>query len=137
MRATRPTVKGQTEEKIVKLVNEDPTISLKALAEKIGIQNASNIHYHIRKLEAAGRINWKGVMYSRGKKLPSTLRKRWEKGLVKLPRHTREEEEALIEKVVRKAQGSGKNGEEDPGDDVVRFTKGYLFKNWRLRGCRF
>ena len=137
MRATRPTVKGQTEEKIVKLVNEDPTISLKALAKKIGIQNASNIHYHIRKLEAAGRIHWQGVMYSRGKKLPSTLRKRWEKGLVKLPRLTQAEQDARIEMVARKAEGAGKTGELDPGDDVVRFAKGFLFKNWRLRGCRF
>lgn len=137
MKALGPTVSEPTKEIIVKLVNANPAITVKELAEKIGIQNTSNIHYHIRRLEKAGRIHWQGTLFNRGRNLPEHMAKRWEKGLVKLPRHTREEEEALIEKVVRKAQGSGKNGEEDPGDDVVRFTKGYLFKNWRLRGCRF
>ena len=137
MKAIRPTVKGQTKEKIVKLINEDPTITLKALTEKIGIKNASNIHYHIRKLEKDGLIHWQGTLFNRGKNLPSAMQKRWEKGLVKLPRLTQAEQDARIEMVARKAEGAGKTGEQDPGDDVVRFTKGFLFKNWRLRGCRF
>jgi predicted ArsR family transcriptional regulator len=130
-------VDAPTKEKIVELVNENPRISVLELAEKLNIKSSSNVHYHIRRLMKAGRIHWLGKVKMRGKNLPSAMAKRWEKGLVKLPRHTREEEAALIEKVVQKAQGSGKNGEEDPGDDVVRFTKGYLFKNWRLRGCRY
>ena len=129
MRSQYAIVSEPTKEKIVKLVNENPFISVNELAEKIGIHNSSNMHYHLRRLEKAGRIHWQGTVKNRGKNLPSAMAKRWEKGLVKLPRHTPEEEAELIEKVVQKAQGSGKNGEEDPGDDVIRFTKGYLFKN--------
>lgn len=126
-----------TKEKIVRLVNANPKISVKEIAKIIGIQNSSNIHYHIRRLEKAGRIHWQGTIFNRGKNLPEHMAKRWEKGLVKLPRLTQAEQDARIEMVARKAEGAGKSGELDPGDDVVRFTKGFLFRNWRLRGCRF
>jgi len=127
-------VDAPTKEKIVELVNENPRISVLELAEKLRIKSSSNVHYHIRRLMKAGRIHWLGKVRMRGKNLPEHMAKRWEKGLVKLPRHSPEEEAALIEKVVLKAQGSGKNGEEDPGDDVVRIQRGHLFRNWRIVG---
>ena len=56
---------------------------------------------------------------------------------MKLPRHTREQEAALIEQVVKKAEGAGKSGELDPGDDVIRIQRLTLFRTGAIRGHRF
>jgi predicted transcriptional regulator len=50
------TIDQPTREKIVGLVHANPRISVHELAETLGIKSASNIHYHIRRLEAKGLI---------------------------------------------------------------------------------
>lgn len=130
-------VSEERKEMIVKLVNENPHISVLELAERVGIKSSSNVHYHIRRLMKAGRIQWLGTVKMRGKNLPEHMANRWEKGLVKLRKMSRQEEAERIEMVARKAEGAGKNGEEDPGDDVVRIVRGQLFRNWRITGCKF
>lgn len=126
-----------TRERIVKIVQAYPTMPLKEIADRLGIQSPGNIHYHIRRLEDQGRIKWLGTAPKRRRpEGAKRKRSRWERGDVKLPRLSAERQAELIEQVVRNAQGSGKEGEEFVGEDVVRIARGKLFRNDRMRASR-
>jgi SOS-response transcriptional repressor LexA len=123
-------------EKIAELVNANPRISLKELAEAVHIDNTSNIHYHIRRLEKKGLVQWQGSVRKHAPQSERAKQLRWNKGFVRLPKMTLQQLNERIEMVAKKAEGAGLTGEPDPSEDVVRIIRGRLFRNDRIRANR-
>lgn len=106
MKAKGRSVDESTKLKIERLVKENPHISCRELAEQVGIASFSNIHYHLRRLMKAGRIEWLGSSGTRGPLTAESVEQRWKRGDLKMPKLTKAEQDARIEMVVRKAQSS-------------------------------
>lgn len=118
-----------TREKIVKLVNANPRISLKEIAAAVHISDASNIHYHVRRLEKAGLIKWLGSQPYRGKRPPAVAQKRNAEGMEKLPKLSKAQLAANIEKVVAKAREREAGISLGPNEDVLSLVNGTLFRS--------
>jgi hypothetical protein len=110
----------RTRAMIAEAIRKDPKITTQALCELTNIYATSNIHYHIRRLEAEGVIRWEGRLKMGARNTGGKHSKRWQCGDVKLPRLSHARQAELIEQVVIKAQGSGRHGEEEPNEDVIR-----------------
>ena len=96
-------VNASTKSKIETLVKRNPHISCRELAEQVGIASLSNIHYHLRRLMKAGRIQWLGKIRTHGPPSTETIEQRWKRGALTMPKLTRTEQNARIEMVARKA----------------------------------
>ncbi|MEP7137953.1 MAG: winged helix-turn-helix domain-containing protein [Chloroflexota bacterium] len=120
----------RTREIVRKLINANPQITRDELSKQTRITAFANIQYHIDRLTAQGLINWQPV--KKIKKRENDVR--WERGNTALPKMSRLQEQARIEMVVAKAQ-SRKTGLVEPGEDVIRITRGPLFSG-RLKASK-
>ena len=91
-----------TRETILKLVQDNPQITMQELMEATCIQCTTNIHYHLRKLREAGLVEGLKISEQRVY-LKRATRSREERGEVKLRKMSKAEEQARIEMVVQKA----------------------------------
>lgn len=123
--------KHKTVDIVLAMVKKNPRVSLAALCEATGIESKSNILYHLRRLEARQSVCWLGQ--EKRRRLSDGQRaRRAARGELTLPKHSKEEEKRLINKVVRKAL---RNPSTSAGEDVVR-TSGLPLFTPRMKAVR-
>lgn len=122
----------KTSERLIKLVQADPTLSLEQLRIRLQLSSTSNVHYHLRRLQAAGKIQWRGSVRRRGNETPANRQRRLERGDVPLPKLTEAQLQRNMNRVVAQAQAR----ERTPSVDVVQISASPLFHNDRLRARR-
>ena len=113
----------KTADRIVKLVRHNPQVSCSELCRMLGITSPSNVHYHIKRLQKRGLIEWSGKFRTRGPESPERQEQRRQRGDAQMPRYTKAEMAERIEMVARKAESAAAVGCDaaDAHEDVVRF----------------
>jgi len=146
------TAQGYTRGRVFEAFLDDPGATVREIAERVGI-SPSSCHYHLNKLDKAGRIDMnREVGNRRGRytqrksaeelsrirsaaakksrrKQGHAKRKRTlkTKGYGALPRMSKMELEARIDAVVAKAEKNEAEGRPAQGHDVIRVVRGKMF----------
>lgn len=89
---------------ILKMVQENPQVSMAELCKAVHMQSPSNIQYHLSRLTDEGLIDWKGSTGTKKKAREQREGGRWRRGDVTMRRMSKKEQMERIEAVVAKAQ---------------------------------
>lgn len=90
---------------ILRMIKRNPKVTLRSLMKATGLDEGSNVRYHIRKLSEQGLIQYQGVLRKREGRYRQ--QQRWAHGTVTMRRMSEAELQSRMNAVVEKARRNG------------------------------
>lgn len=90
---------------ILRMIKRNPKVTLRSLMKATGLDEGSNVRYHIRKLSEQGLIQYQGVLRKREGRYRQ--QQRWAHGTVTMRRMSEAELQCRMDAVVEKARHNG------------------------------
>jgi len=90
---------------ILRMIRRNPKATLRSLMKATGLDEGSNVRYHIRKLSEQGLIQYQGVLRKREGRYRQ--QQRWAHGTVTMRRMSEAELQSRMDAVVEKARRNG------------------------------
>lgn len=90
---------------ILRMIKRNPKVTLRSLMKATGLDEGSNVRYHIRKLSEQGLIQYQGVLRKREGRYRQ--QQRWAHGTVTMRRMSEAELQCRMDAVVEEARRKG------------------------------